>query len=76
MSGGARNRFDGQRWIENIIKERTREALERSRLVNAIFTIIRSTSGRKSYISRNAPKEIVSEKNATSSGTNVEPKQE
>ena len=29
MSGGARNRFDGQRWIENIIKERTREALER-----------------------------------------------
>ena len=29
MSGGARNRFDGQRWIENIIKERTRAALER-----------------------------------------------
>ena len=23
MSGGARNRFDGQSWIENIIKERT-----------------------------------------------------
>ena len=29
MSGGARNRFDGQRWVENIIKERTRAALER-----------------------------------------------
>ena len=28
MSGGARNRFDGQRWIENIIKERTRAALD------------------------------------------------
>ena len=29
MSGGRQNNFDGQRWIENIIKERTREALER-----------------------------------------------
>ena len=29
MSGGARNRFDGQRWIENIIKERTSAALVR-----------------------------------------------
>ena len=29
MSGGGRNNFDGQRWVENIIKERTREALER-----------------------------------------------
>ena len=29
MSGGARNNFNGQRWLENIIKERTRAALER-----------------------------------------------
>ena len=29
MSGSARNNFNGQRWLENIIKERTREALER-----------------------------------------------
>ena len=29
MSGGARNNFNGQRWMENIIKERTRAALER-----------------------------------------------
>ena len=29
MSGGGRNNFNGQRWVENIIKERTREALER-----------------------------------------------
>ena len=29
MSGGGRNNFDGQRWVENIIKERTRAALER-----------------------------------------------
>ena len=29
MSGGRRNNFDGQRWVANIIKERTREALER-----------------------------------------------
>lgn len=29
MSGGGRNNFDGQRWVANIIKERTREALER-----------------------------------------------
>ncbi len=76
MSGGARNRFDGQRWIENIIKERTREALERFPALSVICTTIRNTSGRKSYISRNAPKEIVSEKNATNSGTSVEPKQE
>lgn len=29
MSGSARNNFNGQRWLENIIKERTRAALER-----------------------------------------------
>ena len=29
MSGGKRNNFNGQHWVENIIKERTREALER-----------------------------------------------
>ena len=29
MSGGGRNNFNGQLWVENIIKERTREALER-----------------------------------------------
>ena len=29
MSGGRRNNFDGQRWVANIIKERTRAALER-----------------------------------------------
>lgn len=29
MSGDARNNFNGQRWLEGIIKERTREALER-----------------------------------------------
>ena len=29
MSGGRRNNFDGQRGVANIIKERTREALER-----------------------------------------------
>ena len=29
MSGGARNNFDGQRWVANIIKERTSAALER-----------------------------------------------
>ena len=29
MSGGTRNNFNGQFWVENIIKERTREALER-----------------------------------------------
>ena len=29
MSGGGRNNFNGQRWVENIIKERTRVALER-----------------------------------------------
>lgn len=28
MSGGRRNNFDGQRWIANIIKERTSAALE------------------------------------------------
>ena len=29
MSGGRRNNFDGQRWVANIIKERTSAALER-----------------------------------------------
>lgn len=29
MSGGRRNNFDGQRWVANIIKERTSTALER-----------------------------------------------
>lgn len=29
MSGGGRNNFNGQLWVENIIKERTRAALER-----------------------------------------------
>ena len=29
MSGGKRNNFNGQHWVENIIKERTRAALER-----------------------------------------------
>lgn len=29
MSGGKRNNFNGQHWGENIIKERTRAALER-----------------------------------------------
>lgn len=29
MSGDARNNFNGQRWLEGIIKERTRAALER-----------------------------------------------
>ena len=29
MSGGKRNNFNGQHWVESIIKERTREALER-----------------------------------------------
>ena len=29
MSGGKRNNFNGQHWVENIIKERTREALVR-----------------------------------------------
>ena len=29
MSGGGRNNFNGQHWVENIIKERTRAALER-----------------------------------------------
>lgn len=29
MSGGARNNFDGQRWLEELLKERTRAALER-----------------------------------------------
>ena len=29
MSGGKRNNFNGQHWVENIIKDRTREALER-----------------------------------------------
>ena len=29
MSGSARNNFNGQRWLENIIKERTRAARER-----------------------------------------------
>ena len=29
MSGGKRNNLNGQHWVENIIKERTREALER-----------------------------------------------
>ena len=29
MSGGARNNFNGQRWLEGILKERTRAALER-----------------------------------------------
>ena len=29
MSGGKRNKFDGQRWVANIVKERTRAALER-----------------------------------------------
>ena len=29
MSGGKRNNFNGQHWVENIIKERTRDALER-----------------------------------------------
>ena len=29
MSGGGRNNFDGQRWVANIVKERTRAALER-----------------------------------------------
>ena len=76
MSGGARNRFDGQRWIENIIKERTREALERFPARERYLTTIRSTSGKKSYINKNAPKGIASEKNATNSGTSVEPKQE
>ena len=28
MSGGKRNNFNGQHWVENIIKERTRAALE------------------------------------------------
>ena len=27
MSGGGRNNFNGQLWVENIIKERTKEAL-------------------------------------------------
>ena len=27
MSGGKRNNFNGQHWVENIIKERTREAV-------------------------------------------------
>ena len=29
MSGGGRNNFDGQRWVANIIKERTSAALVR-----------------------------------------------
>ena len=29
MSGGARNNFDGQRWLEELLKERTRAAPER-----------------------------------------------
>ena len=29
MSGVKRNNFNGQHWVENIIKERTRAALER-----------------------------------------------
>ena len=29
MSGSARDNFNGQRWLEDIIKERTRAALER-----------------------------------------------
>ena len=29
MSGGKRNNFNGQHWVENIIKERTRAALKR-----------------------------------------------
>ena len=29
MSGGVRNNFDGQRWLEELLKERTRAALER-----------------------------------------------
>ena len=29
MSGGRRNNFDGQRWVANIIKERTSAALVR-----------------------------------------------
>lgn len=29
MSGGKRNHFNGQHWVETIIKERTRAALER-----------------------------------------------
>ena len=29
MSGGKRNNFNGQHWVENIIKERTRAVLER-----------------------------------------------
>ena len=27
MSGGARNRFDGQQWREELIRKRTKEAL-------------------------------------------------
>ena len=27
MSGGARNRFDGQQWCEELIRKRTKEAL-------------------------------------------------
>ena len=73
MSGGRRNNFDGQRWVANIIKERTREALER---FPARERYLHYNQEYKSYISRNEPKEIASEKNATSSGTNVKPKQE
>ena len=28
MSGGARNRFDGQRWREELLRKRTKEALK------------------------------------------------
>ena len=67
MSGG-RGTFDGQHWREELLRKRTKEALERYRPASATCIITKNTNGRHSSTIRSATQRNARKKNAMSSG--------
>lgn len=67
MSGGARNRFDGQQWREELIRKRTKEALAVWPQASDTSILMRNISIRPPSMSRSALKSSVPEKSATPS---------